>query len=203
VTTPAQRLLCSITITSSEGQAPRVVDLKDLVRQCPPFMLSLLPSALVLGIAALAAIHFTTGRRSPPDMLEERLAAARALAIAAAVQCLHFLEEALTGFNTQLGGLFGLPEMSQSFFLAFNVVWLAIWAASVPAVRSGRAGGFFAAWFLAIAGTVNGIAHPLLAGVAGGYFPGLVSSPFIGAVSVWLWVLLGRATVPRAHPSDR
>jgi len=40
----------------------------------------------------------------------------------------------------------------------------------------------------------NAIAHPLLAVAAGGYFPGLVSSPFIGAAGVWLWVNLERST---------
>ena len=54
-----------------------------------------------------------------------------------------------------------------------------------------------AAWFLAIAGMFNGIAHPLLAVAAGGYFPGLASSPFIGAASVWLWFRLRSATRPK------
>lgn len=33
-----------------------------------------------------------------------------------------------------------------------------------------------------------GIAHPILAIAAGGYFPGLVSSPFNGVASVRLWL---------------
>lgn len=56
-----------------------------------------------------------------------------------------------------------------------------------------------AAWFLAIAGMFNGIAHPLLAIAAGGYFPGLVNSPFIGVASVWFWLRLLRATRPRGR----
>lgn len=59
-------------------------------------------------------------------------------------------------------------------------MWLGIWVLSVPGLRSARAFAFFAAWFLAIAGMVNGIVHPLLAIFVGVYFPGLVSSPFIG-----------------------
>ncbi len=84
--------------------------------------------------------------------------------------------------------------MPFSVFLVFNLAWIAIWIASVPALRSARLGAFFAAWFLAIAGMFNGIAHPLLAVAAGGYFPGLFSSPFIGGVSVWLWRQLRGAT---------
>jgi hypothetical protein len=44
----------------------------------------------------------------------------------------------------------------------------------------------------------NGIAHPLLAIADGGYFPGLVTSPFIAAASALLWIRLRAATQPRA-----
>ena len=47
---------------------------------------------------------------------------------------------------------------------------------------------------LAIAGTFNGIAHPALALAAGGYFPGLISSPVIGVAGVLLWRSLLRST---------
>jgi hypothetical protein len=125
----------------------------------------------------------------------ERLAAARALAVATVVQGLHFAEEASTGFHERLGALLGLPGMSFSFFVVFNLAWLGIWVASVPGLRSARAAAFFAAWFLAIAGMFNGIAHPLLALAAGDYFPGLVSSPFIAGASAWLWLRLRAATL--------
>jgi hypothetical protein len=48
----------------------------------------------------------------------------------------------------------------------------------------GLAAAFFAAWFLAISGTFNSIAHPHVTTTAGGYFLSLVSSPFIGVASV-------------------
>jgi hypothetical protein len=102
-----------------------------------------------------------------------------------------------------LGDLLGLPGIPLSVFVVFNLMWLGIWVASVPGLRSARAAAFFAAWFLAIAGMFNGIAHPLLAIAAGGYFPGLVSSLFIGVVSVWLWLGLRRATRPRGGVDDR
>jgi hypothetical protein len=163
-------------------------------------MMSLLPSAVVLGLAALAALGFAVRRWSPPDKMEARRGAARVLLLAIGVQAIHFLEESATGFDTRLGELLGLPPMSRSFFIAFNLIWLAIWASAVPGVRSGRAPSYFAAWFLAIAGTVNGVAHPALALASGSYFPGLASAPLIGATGAWLWWRLDRATEPK--PSD-
>jgi hypothetical protein len=88
--------------------------------------------------------------------------------------------------------------MPFSFFVVFNVVWIAIWIASIPGLRSSRRIAFFAAWFLAIAGTLNGIAHPLMAVTARGYFPGLVSSPFVGLACIWLWSRLRLAARPSA-----
>lgn len=160
-------------------------------------MLSLLPAMAVLGLAALAALLLVLSRRSPPESGQERRAAARALALAVVVQSAHFAEEAATGFHDRLGELLGLPGMPLAFFVGFNLAWLGIWVASVPALRSAHRGAFFAAWFLAIAGMVNAVAHPLLALAARGYFPGLASSPVIGAASAWLWLELDRATRPR------
>ena len=159
-------------------------------------MLSLLPSIVVLGLAALAALFLARRRPSPSENVAERRGAARALSLAVGVQGIHFAEETATGFHERLPALFGLPGMPLSLFVVFNLAWLAIWVASVPGLRSQRLGAFFAAWFLAIAGVFNGIAHPLLAVAAGGYFPGLVTSPFIAGASVWLWLRLREATRP-------
>ena len=166
-------------------------------------MLNLLPSIVILGLAALAAVILVRSRRSPPENVAERLAASHALALAVAIQSIHFTEEATTGFHEQLGPLLGLPGMPFSVFIAFNVMWLGIWVASIPGLRSSRAGAFFAAWFLAIAGMINGIAHPLLAIAAGAYFPGLVTSPFICIASVWLWLQLREATRTRGDSGAR
>jgi len=159
-------------------------------------MLSLLPSLFVLGLAALAAVVLARTQPSRPENVAERSAAARALALAIAVQAIHFGEEATTDFPERLGALLGLPAMPMSFFVVFNLTWLFIWIISVPGIRTARAFAFFAAWFLAIAGMVNAIAHPLLAIASGGYFPGLVTSPLIGAAGVWLWFRLREATHP-------
>ena len=108
------------------------------------------------------------------------------------------LEAGRIRFYEQLPALFGLPPgMPLSVFVGFNVAWLAVWVASIPGLRSARGVAFFAAWFLAIAGMLNGIAHPLLAVASGGYVPGLVTSSFVGSASVRLWFRLGPATRQR------
>lgn len=165
-------------------------------------MLSVLPSIIVLGLAAIAALLLARHSPSPPKNTTERLTASHALALATGLQCIHFVEEATTGFHERFPALLGLPSMSFSFFAVFNLAWIAIWAASIPALRSGHAAAFFAAWFLAIAGTLNGIGHPLIAVATGGYFPGLLSSPFVGLACLWLWLKLRAATRPRATIDD-
>lgn len=157
-------------------------------------MLSFLPSIFVLGLAAIAAVLLVQNRPSPPEYESLRFAASHALVLALVIQGIHFTEEATTGFPERLGALLGIPAMPMSFFVVFNLLWLAIWVVSVPGIRSARTGAFFAAWFLAIAGMFNAIAHPLLAIAANGYFPGLVTSPFIGVAGFWLWLRLRNAT---------
>jgi len=66
--------------------------------------------------------------------------------------------------------------------------------ASIKPLRSAPKAAFFAAWILALAATLNGIAHPLMAVSVGGYFPGLISSPFIGAAGIYLWKQLLRSS---------
>ena len=155
----------------------------------------MLASVIILGAAAFFAVALTRSRPLSEDGAARR-DAALGLALATSVQAVHFVEEAATGFHERFPVLFGLPPIPFPVFLSFNLAWLAIWAASVLGLRSGRAGALFAAWFLAIAGGLNGIGHPLLAVVAGGYFPGLLSSPFMGVAAGLLWVRLRRATRP-------
>lgn len=160
-------------------------------------MLSLLPSIVVLGLAAYVALLLARQRPSPTEKKMERITASRALALATGIQGAHFAEELATDFHVRFPAMFGLSSMSLSFFVVFNLAWIGIWVASVPGLRSARQAAFFAAWFLAIAGMLNGIAHPLMAVASGGYFPGLVSSPFVGIASVWLWLGLRAATLDR------
>lgn len=157
-------------------------------------MLSLVPSIVVLGLAAFAALQLSLRHPSPTEFTTERAAASRALAFATAIQGGHFAEEWATGFHVRFPDLFGLEPMPLSFFVVFNLTWIAIWIASVPLLRLARKPAFFAAWFLAIAGMLNGVAHPLMAVASAGYFPGLISSPFIGLVGIHLWQQLNGAT---------
>lgn len=157
-------------------------------------MTSLLPSAVALGAVALVALGLTSRRSSPPGRAAERGAAARSLLIALGAQSAHFAEELATGFHERLPALFGQPAMPLEVFVGFNAAWLAAWGASVPGLRTGRRPAFFAAWFLAVGGVLNLVGHPVLALAAGGYFPGLASSPFLGVAAALLWLRLREAT---------
>lgn len=160
-------------------------------------MISLIPSIAVLGLVAIVAVQLALRRASPIELRMERATASRMLALATAIQSGHFAEEWLTDFHARFPALFGLEPMPLSFFVAFNLTWIAIWIASVPLLRSARKSAFFAAWLLAIAGMLNGVAHPLMAVVSGGYFPGLISSQFIGLASLFLWKRLHDATLSK------
>ena len=153
----------------------------------------MLASVFVLSAAAVLALVLTRARPISESEVARR-DAARSLTLAVGVQSVHFAEEAATGFHLQLPALLGLSDFPFSIFLIFILAWIVIWMASIAGLLSGRAGAFFAAWFLAIAGLFNGIAHPLLAVASGRYFPGLVTSPFIGVAGAFLWIRLRRAT---------
>lgn len=157
-------------------------------------MLSVIPSVVVLGLVAVVAAWFAQGHSSPVEAVTERMAASTFLGVATAIQGAHFAEEWATGFHVRFPALIGLDPMPLSFFVTINLVWLAIWIVSIPFLRVGRKAAFFAAWFLAIAGMLNGVAHPIMAISSDGYFPGLITSPIIGIAGVLLWQRLQTAT---------
>lgn len=158
-------------------------------------MISLVPSIAVLVLVAVVALRLALRRPSPTEMTTEREIASRVLALTTVIQSGHFAEEWSTDFHARFPALFGLEPMPLSFFVAFNLTWIVIWTASIPLLRSARKSAFFAAWFLALAGMLNGVAHPLMAVASVGYFPGLISSPFIGLASFFLWKRLHGATI--------
>ncbi len=160
-------------------------------------MWSVVPSVVVLGLVAIFAVQITRRSSSPVEAAKERNRASMILGLATAVQSTHFAEEWATGFHARFPALLGLDPMPLSFFIPFNLVWIAVWIVSIPFLRLGRRPAFFAAWFMAIAGILNGVAHPMMALASGGYFPGLITSPFIGIVGVFLWQRLRRATSER------
>ncbi len=155
--------------------------------------MSFLPSLLVLGPLALVALVLTGARSLSPDPALRRRAA-RALALATAAQAIHFTEEAVRGLHRALPALIEQPPIPFDLFVGFNVAWLVIWGWSVWGLTRARPFAVFAAWFLGVAGVVNGIAHPLLALAGGGYFPGLVTAPVIGVAGLIVVRRLAQAT---------
>lgn len=145
-----------------------------------------LPSIIILGTLALIAARLTRSRDFRAERAAARKAAAVTLLITTLLQAGHFIEEATTGFHAQFPALFGQPPIPFSVFVSFNVTWLVIWLAAIPGSYTGNKLALFAAWFLAIAGMLNGIAHPLLAAAVSDYFPGLLTSPIIGVAGLLL-----------------
>jgi hypothetical protein len=163
---------------------------------------SILVGTAGLAAAAVAALILTVSRR-PIDVDEPRLRSTVRLAIVAILfQSAHFAEELATGFHQRFPPVLGLAPWPPGFFLCFNLVWLAVWAASAWGLAARRRAALFPLWFLAVAGVANGVAHPLLSIRAGGYFPGLVTSPLVGIAGVLLFRQL-LAITGGTEPSPR
>jgi hypothetical protein len=97
---------------------------------------------------------------------------------AVSIQCIHFLEEYLTGFQTEFPQLFGYSWSDQQF-VALNLSWLAVFVLAGVGVHYRMRLSYLVVYFFAIIGGIaNGLAHPLLSLMKGGYFPGLYTSPF-------------------------
>ncbi len=154
-----------------------------------------MPSELIgtagLWIALLVAGGIALSRRQQPETFAD--SAVTALLVLA-LQCLHFAEENATGFYRLFPERLELRPWGQDFFVWFNAIWLALWLCAIWAARRGRVltGAAIALWFLAISAIANGIAHPALALLARGYFPGLWTSPFLGVAGFILARRLAR-----------
>jgi hypothetical protein len=97
--------------------------------------------------------------------------------LAIAVQCLHFAEEYLTGFQRQFPKLIGY-EWSDARFVAFNMAWLAVFVLAALGVYRRVPLAYLVVLFLALAGGVaNGAGHLLLSAMQGRYFPGAATAP--------------------------
>lgn len=158
---------------------------------------SLLPSAVALTTMAVIALRVTMVRHPRVDAVERRRLV-RSAAVAVLVQAGHFVEELTTGFHDAFPAVFGSGPMSTRLFVIFNVTWLVIWVACLPGLARGYRAAFFPVWFLAIALIANGVGHPLLALLTGGYFPGVGTAPITGVVGAWLLFRLAGATSPSA-----
>jgi hypothetical protein len=151
---------------------------------------SILTGTAVLWMGAAIALLLTILRHPVDGDLAGREQTARLFLLGLAVQCMHFMEEFITHFQDRFPALLGLPPWSERFFVAFNLIWLSIWILSTIGMQKGYRFALFPVWFFAIAAIANGIAHPLLAVVAHGYFPGLITSPILGILGVMLWLRL-------------
>jgi len=155
-----------------------------------------LPSLLILGTLALVSVLLARTRPSAPERSRERYSASVVLAVATVLQAVHFTEELIQGFRISFPEIFGLAPVPFSLFVIFNLGCLMLWIYAIFGIKKARKHAFGAAWFLALAGILNGIAHPVLALTAGTYFPGLYSSLPVAVACCWLVVRLLRATRP-------
>ena len=144
------------------------------------------PSLTILGVIFIVALVLTQTR--PAVSSGDLPAINRTVLIAAGVHVLHFTEETMFDFHILFPQLFGLPAMSLWAFIAFNCAWIAIWLLGAQ-LKQTHALVIATFWFLAIASAMNCIAHPLLALLTGGYFPGLITSPLAGVIG---FILLNR-----------
>ena len=151
---------------------------------------SLVPSAVALGTLALVALLLA--RRRDRSNGRHRLP----FLMATLIQALHFTEEAAFDFHIAFPALFGQAPMPKTGFVVFNLACLALWSAAVFQHTLTRLWAAWAAWFLALAGILNGVAHPAMAWIEGGYFPGLVTSPLIAIACLMLVYHLSNAERP-------
>jgi hypothetical protein len=155
---------------------------------------SMLMGTAGLSVAAIAAVLLTMMRRLVDGDPVVRERTVRLFLIGLAAQSLYFMEEDVTGFAYRFPALLGLTPWPQNFFVVFNLIWLSVWILSAIGLQKGYRFALFPVWFFAIAAVANGIAHPLLAVIARGYFPGLITSPVIGFVGVLLGLRLFKLT---------
>lgn len=147
-------------------------------------------AALLLAVGLSAARPLTAAPAA-----RRRLQAAAAACLI--LQLLHFAEELWTGFHTAYPRLLRLMEWETSTFLAFNAFWIAVWTGAIASAGRSVRALEWALWFLGIATLLNGIAHPLLALLTRGYFPGLLTAPFVGVAGLLLLLRLLVATRPK------
>ncbi|HSR70549.1 MAG TPA: HXXEE domain-containing protein [Acidobacteriota bacterium] len=157
----------------------------------------LLAPAAVYLVLFLAVV--ITALRPPRSLgAAERLGLVELFLLGVACQCLHMLEEFLTGLHLVYPPLFGLAPLSGEFFVTFNVAAIALWVLAAAGILRGMSAAYFPVWFLALACCLNLVFHPLLSLYTGGYFPGLLTSPLVGLMGILITRRLFQLTDP-AH----
>ncbi len=158
--------------------------------------MSFLPSIIALSAMATVALVVAIVRGGINADAGALRSATRVAIVAVICQVLHFVEEAGGELNRRLPELFGLDPVAMDSFVSVNLVALAIWVLSVPALMARISAALFPLWFLAVASVSNALLHPALAIASGGYFPGVLTSPVVGVAGLFLIRGLGRITRP-------
>lgn len=159
---------------------------------------SFLRGTAALHVLLALALVLTVVRPWVKRGTEDRERLAHLLMVGIAAQCFHAIEELLAGFNVRFPGVFGLSPWSLELWVTFNVVWIAIWIVAALGILRGVRAALFPIWFFGLAMAANGIGHPLLSLVDGGYFPGLWTSPIVGWLGFRLVSRLTEATRPES-----
>ncbi len=150
-------------------------------------------TAPLLAVALVALVP--TLRRDPRGANRAaRVRAGRLVLVAVAFHVLHAVEEYATGFPEKYPELLGLSPLPPGLFWIANGGLVLLWGWCALGIARGVRIAFLPVWFFVLAQLANAVAHPILAIVAGGYFPGLATSPVVGIVGLWLGVTLWRAT---------
>ncbi len=163
--------------------------------ESPGWLLTL----VVLGPVLLVAAALTLARPLRRDDAEGRVRLVGVFLIGIASQCVHMIEEFVTGFTVLAPSLMGFGPMSHEFFVGFNVTWLGVWSLAAYGALRGSRIAYVPIWFFALGMGLNGVIHPLLALRAGGYFPGLVTSPVVGIMGLVVITMLFRTTLSGAE----
>ena len=154
----------------------------------------------VLYGVAIAALVLTIVRK-PVNYSDQQIdRVIRLYLIGIAFQCLHFVEEFVTGFYIRVPPFLGFVPWSPEFFVTFNLCWIALWLVAAVGIKKQIRAAFFPVWFFAIGMVGNAIWHPLLCVATGGYFPGLFTSPFAGVIGLILVSRLLKLTRATAEP---
>jgi hypothetical protein len=113
------------------------------------------------------------------------------------VQAAHSVEEYVFRLYDLLAparyvsSLFGIDRQTGFVVVNSALVLFGLWC-WFARVHPGRRGWIGLAWFWALLEIANGCAHLALAGLAGGYFPGLATAPLLIGLGALLAIRLGR-----------
>ncbi len=131
------------------------------------------------------------------DLKPEQTKVGSIYLLAIAVQCVHVCEEYVMDFHIKFPGLFGY-RWSGKLFVTFNLIWLFVFVLAAWGVLHQIRLAYLVVWFFAIVGGVgNGIFHPVLSIIEGGYFPGLITSAAGLVLGILLIKELSRSSIVR------